>query len=99
MKRKTEPVRLAPPPANPFGVKFVRRTEDGRYEHGHVVLGDTRKSDQYVRTGVVGTYDEAANASNFAPAVKHTASGGNTFYELPEHTRNHGNHDFVKRVR
>ena len=91
-KRKNEPLILAPPPKNPFGVKFVRRTEGGKYEHGHAVLGSTRKDDKYVRTGVVDTYDEAANASNFEPAVEHKPAGGATFYELPAHTRNQGNH-------
>lgn len=51
--------------------KFVRRIQGGKYEYGIVVLGDTRPADKYVRVGVVGTYEEAANASQFAPAVAH----------------------------
>lgn len=73
-------------------VKFVRRTTSGKYEHGHIMLGETRDKDKYVRTSVVKTYDEAANAQHFEPAVEHKhGANGMTYYE-GLHSRNQGHH-------
>ena len=80
--------RLAP--YTPPPVKYVRRTKD-KYEFGIVLLGETRDKDKYVRTGIVGTYEEAANAENFEPAAPHNPAGGGTYYENL-HSRNQGNH-------
>ena len=69
-------------------VTFVRRLPDGKYEHGHILLGLTRSDDEYVRIGLVGSYDAAANAAKFEPAAKHNP-GSNTFYGSL-HSRNFG---------
>ena len=84
MTRRPDPT----PVANP---RFVRRTPKGKYEHGYVLLGETREKDKYVRVGIVGTYEEAANAENFEPAVPHNPTAGGTYYENL-HSRNQGNH-------
>ena len=80
------------PIANP---RFVRRMgagkHKGKYEHGYVLLGETREKDKYVRVGIVGTYEEAANAENFEPAAPHNPAAGGTYYENL-HSRNQGNH-------
>ena len=80
--------RLAP--YTPPPVKYVRR-EKGKYEFGIVLLGETRDKDKYVRTGIVGTYEEAANASEFEPSVKHSTKGA-TYYDLENvRCRDYGN--------
>ena len=84
MTHRPDPTPVAPP-------RFVRLTPKGKYEHGYVLLGETRDKDKYVRVGVVGTYEEAANAENFEPAVPHNSTSGGTYYENL-HSRNQGNH-------
>ena len=93
-KKKEEPIVGQPDPLSVSSVKYVRRIQGGHYEYGHVVLGITRDLDKYIRQGVVGTYDAAANAHHFEPAVEHTATSGGTYYE-DLHRRNHG--DFTHR--
>ena len=80
--------RLAP--YTPPPVKYVRRTK-GKYEFGIVLLGETRDKDKYVKHGIVGTYEEAANASEFEPAVKHSNTGA-AYYDLENvRCRDYGN--------
>lgn len=85
-KKKTPQNQYKPPPMPP--VKFVRKMENGKYEHGHIVLGLTRAEDKYVRAGIVDTCEAAANAQSFAPAVAHCSSGS-TLYDNP-HRRDFG---------
>ena len=77
-------------------VKYIRRTASGKYEHGHVILGITRDEDKYVKTGIVGTYEAAANASKFEPVVPHNSTSGGTYYEDLHHSRNQGHHSRSK---
>ena len=79
-----------PAPYTPPPVKYVRRTK-GKYEFGIVLLGETRDKDKYVKHGIVGTYEEAANASEFEPAVKHSNTGA-AYYDLENvRCRDYGN--------
>lgn len=52
-KKATLSNQYKPPPMPP--VKFVRKMENGKYEHGHIMLGLTRAEDKYVRAGIVDT--------------------------------------------